>query len=67
VRYRKHLFNSQPNPTRERGILWDCTSLAHASGCDVSFACGKTIKATSPHASGWDEQTRSVRKNNFVA
>ena len=36
-----------PNPTRKRGILWDCTSLAHASGCDVSFACGKTIKATS--------------------
>ena len=31
----------------KRGILWDCASLAYASGCVVSFACGKSIKATS--------------------
>jgi hypothetical protein len=30
----------------KRGILWDCTSLAHTSGWDVSFESGKSIKST---------------------
>ncbi len=41
-----------PNPKLKRGILFVCTSLAHASGWDVSFACGKSIKSTSRQASG---------------
>jgi hypothetical protein len=44
-----------PNPTRERGILWDYSSLAYASGCDISFAGGKSIKSTIRHASCYDK------------
>ncbi len=39
-------------------MLSESPSLAHASGCDVSFACGKSVKSTSGYASGWDGPER---------